>query len=51
MGVRKKNIVLPNLKILKLKHNKLNIDEGYLLTTNLYIIIKTIEDTIKNYEY
>ena len=32
VGVRKKNIVLPNLKILKLKHNKLNIDEGYLMT-------------------
>ena len=27
----KKNIVLPNLKILKIKHNKLNIDEGYLM--------------------
>ena len=26
------HIVLPNLKILKLKNNKLNIDEGYLMT-------------------
>ena len=28
----KKNVVLPSLKVLKIKHNKLNIDEGYLLT-------------------
>ena len=28
----KKNVVLPSLKILKIKHNKLNIDEGFLMT-------------------
>ena len=28
----KKNVVLPSLKVLKIKHNKLNIDEGYLMT-------------------
>ena len=30
--VHKKNVVLPSLKILKIKHNKLIIDEGLLMT-------------------
>ena len=30
--VIKKNMALPSLKILKLKNNKINIDEAYLMT-------------------
>ena len=30
--VHKKNVVLPSLKVLKIKHNKLTIDEGLLMT-------------------